>query len=235
MPQQQAEDAGTHTRPPAPHPPRQLLDLARNGGQALHVCIPHNGHHQAQGRLRWGRGDATAVNPGSGFSARHQAQGRLPWGGEPHAHACTLRWLTGMTHACELVCIPCQSEHPAMVRAHENSDSNRSPTQPPSPTQLPTCTTCPPAHLHHHLPLGSVASQTVSYQPNRFAAAHLHRHGAVHGVVLADEVGEPAGVHLGHLAQRQGRGLGGGGEGRGGERRVFERAMLPGPLNEELS
>lgn len=45
----------------------------------------------------------------------------------------------------------------------------------------------------------------------------LHGHGAVHSVVLADEVGEPAGVDLGHLAQGQGRGLqtGEGGVGSG--------------------
>ena len=40
----------------AAHPPRQLLDLCRDGGQALEVRILHDRHHEARRGLQAGTG-----------------------------------------------------------------------------------------------------------------------------------------------------------------------------------
>ena len=80
--QQQAgrsqEPAGRHA-----HPPRQLLDLCGDGGQALAVRVPHDGHHQARGRLR-GVARQTGAALRMGVSAC-LARGEGPAGGVPSA------------------------------------------------------------------------------------------------------------------------------------------------------
>ena len=50
--------------------------------------------------------------------------------------------------------------------------------------------------------LGQAQRVGVAHDGHHQAVGRLHRDGDVDVVVLADEVVEPAGVHIGHLAQR---------------------------------
>jgi hypothetical protein len=145
---------------PVTHPPRQLLDLCRDGRQPLAVGVLHNGHHQADGRLQAGR---------AGRQERNTGQRKVR-----------------------------QSQLLAALGAHQTGPVDSTPPQLPA---LP-----PPQIKSLAARLQARSTYTTSPLP-RLPPTHLHRDAAVHCVVLADELREPGGVHLGHLAQSQGRGL----------------------------